>query len=383
MYLLKIIFTLTILLFPLGEFARLEFGNGIAVTLNDILVGITVIFWMIWKVCLTLLKETPLLKPIILFIAIGVLSLFVNIKNLDALEFLTSFLYLLRWVLYAGIYFVVRSFDLSFKNKILMLLVMVGMIILAGGYLQYFLYPALRNLIYLGWDEHLYRMFSSFFDPNFLGIFLVLYFIFILFLFFSKCNLPLSLLLIAILPAIFLTYSRSAILALFIGVFTFLLLLKKRKILIIFSVILAIMLILSTQFLQSEGTNLFRKTSTQARIDSSIQAIEIIKNHPVLGVGFNAYRYAQYRYGFLKGEDWQKSHSGAGTDNSFLFVLATTGVLGFIAYIYLLKTIFKTKDVVVRSSVLALIVSAFFINSLFYPFLMQWIWILIGLKENK
>lgn len=405
MCLLKIVFVLFLLLFPLGELARFELGNSIAFTINDILLVIVISIFILNSVFTKNIQKnfnSPLLKPITIFVGIGLFSLVINSIYLKQAEFFTSFLYLLRWVLYAGVYFVVKSFDSHFRSKTSILLIIVGMIIVAGGYIQYFLYPALRNLIYLGWDEHLYRMFSSFLDPNFVGIFFVLYFLFILYFFFCNRIILLSLILITVLPAIFLTYSRSAILSLFIGVFTFLLLLKKRKILIIFSVILVIMLILSTQFLQSEGTNLFRKTSTQARIDSSIQAIEIIKNHPVLGVGFNAYRYAQYRYGFLGGEDWQKSHSGAGTDNSFLFVLATTGILGFIAYMFLWHKILEemlnqvehdrknkrkqfqpTLNTVLLSSIVALFTSAFFINSLFYPFLMQWIWILVGLRENK
>ena len=42
------------------------------------------------------------------------------------------------------------------------------------GLMQFFLYPDLRNLMYLGWDPHYYRLFSTLLDPNFVGIILVL-----------------------------------------------------------------------------------------------------------------------------------------------------------------------------------------------------------------
>ena len=37
-----------------------------------------------------------------------------------------------------------------------------------------FVYPDLRNLWYLGWDPHYYRVFATLLDPNYVGILLVL-----------------------------------------------------------------------------------------------------------------------------------------------------------------------------------------------------------------
>ncbi|MBI3070128.1 MAG: O-antigen ligase family protein, partial [Candidatus Levybacteria bacterium] len=128
------------------------------------------------------------------------------------------------------------------------------------------------------------------------------------------------------------------------------------------------------------------------RLESTGNAIAIFKDNPLIGVGFNAYRYAQYRYGFIKGENWQIVHSGAGTDNSFLFVLATTGIIGLISYLYLWWVILKkayfeksSKIIsgVVFASVAGLALNAFFINSLFFPFIMAWMWILLGLTESN
>lgn len=181
MTILKIFFVLLLLFFPLGELARFDLENSIAFTINDILLVIVISIFILnsaFKKNIQKKFNSPLSVPIALFASIGLFSLVINSIYLKQAEFFTSFLYLLRWVLYAGVYFVVRSFDSYFKSKILILLVIAGMIIVAGGYLQYFLYPSLRNLYYLGWDEHLYRMFSSFLDPNFAGIFFVLFILF-------------------------------------------------------------------------------------------------------------------------------------------------------------------------------------------------------------
>ena len=109
-------------------------------------------------------------------------------------------------------------------------------------------------------------------------------------------------------------------------------------------------------------------------------------------MGFNAYRYAQNKYANLTDAKWQTTHSGAGTDNSFLFVLATTGILGFLAYVYLLSNIFilgKSKlrknlfSAVLIASLTGLLVNSLFINSLFYVYILEWIWISVAITENS
>lgn len=142
--------------------------------------------------------------------------------------------------------------------------------------------------------------------------------------------------------------------------------------------------------LRSEGTNLLRITSTEARIPTALNSITIFKNNPVLGVGFNAYGFAAEKYGFLKVSNYP-NHAAAGTDNSFLFILATTGVVGFLSYIFLWFKIFlsvkdgiRKKNIfsyVLLASSVALFFDSLFVNSLFYVFIMLWIWIIVGLSE--
>lgn len=393
MFLLKIIFTIFLLLLPLGEIARLQLKNSIAFTLNDILLAITIltsIFLIILKKNVKKSFSTPLLKPIVFFVGVGFLSLVINSSYLNQLEFLTSFFYLLRWMAYASLYFIVLGFDQSFKKKISQILIFSAILLVFVGYVQYFLYPNLRNLYYLGWDEHLYRMFSSFLDPNFAGTFFVLFLIFITGRFYSllkkkqdNASILLGLISLFTFLAIFLTYSRSALVALFAGIISFLFLINKKKLILGILITFILIIFLSPKAFQTEGTNLLRTASSKARLDSAEHAITIFKENPIIGVGFNAYRYAQYRYGFLKGENWQETHAGAGTDNSFLFLLATTGILGLVSYLYILRKMMLKEDPMLKSSIIALIVSSFFVNCLFYTFIMEWVWILIALRKNN
>ncbi len=393
MGLLKVLFIFVLVLFPLGEVARFQFNNGVAVTANDLGVGVLIIAWLITAIRKKRkFLNDPIKKPILVFIFLGFLSLLVNSRILNQQELIISSLYLIRWSFYAGLFFIVTSFDSEFKKKIPYYLLLTGILTVLIGYLQYFFYPALRNLLYLGWDEHLYRMFSVFFDPNFAGIIFVLTLLLMTGIFFGKKAKSLWLVPVALIVviAVFLTYSRSSMIMLVVSLSTFLVLIGRKKWLVGAAVFFVVMMLTFSQFYKSEGTNLLRTTSSYARLGSAENALLVFKENPVFGVGFNAYRYAQHRIGLNTDTEWKFSHGGAGADNSFLFVLATTGIVGFVSYLYLwFKIIVEQKkrktvlsNVVIASS-LGLFIASFFINSLFYPFIMEWMWILVALKESK
>ncbi len=372
----KLILGLIVVALPLGEVARFSF-NEVAITLMDIGTALTVLSWIFLKIKIS---HSDLKKPILIFTGVLTLSLFVNIPRLNANELLVSSSYLIRWIFYTLLFFAVSDLS-SFRKKINKAMLIGGAVVIVGGFAQYFLYPDLRNLRYAGWDEHLYRMFSTFLDPNFAGSFFVLYFLFVSnYLNFKK---KITFILPALtLIAIFLTFSRSAYIMLIVAavIYSFLLKQKKTGIILVVLIINSIVLI-SAISLKSEGTNLLRTASGEARIDSMKNAVTIFKDHPLFGIGFNSYRYAQRNYGFIN-EDKMVVHSGAGTDNSFLFILATSGIIGFAAFIYLLLSMASIKDPLIVSSILALMVNSLFINSFFYPPIMLWLWILLGIRRS-
>lgn len=320
--------------------------------------------------------------PIFIFAGVALLSLLVNTKSLQPSEFIVSLLYLLRWLTFAGVYFIVRDFNFKTKKTFLSWLVVSSFVIILLGFVQYFLYPDLRNLYYSGWDEHLYRLFSTFLDPNFAGAFLVLGFI-------LSLGLNRNLWFVSILTfvAILLTYSRSAFLMFAASICVFLLLIGKKKLLVGILLLLVVGIILIPKNLKSEGVNLLRTASITARQEEAKKALLIVRENPIFGVGFNAYRWAQIRYGLIQKTD---IHSGAGTDNSFLFVLATTGVIGFCAFIYLWYKILQqarltrsTVSFIVIASTAGLFADSLFINSLFYSKILVWMWVLVGVMESK
>jgi len=394
---LKILFIAVLLTVSFGEIIRFEIIKGVFLNLSSLAVGILALYYILYHLIDRKIQKTELMPPLFIFIAICVLSLLSNFNSLKVLEMGHSSLYLVRFIFFLSLYFVIFDFDKKFRIKIPYFMVLIGAIVLLIAYIQYFFYPSLRNLYYLGWDEHLYRMFSSFLDPNFAGAFFSLYLFLVLGLFESELKrrrkirtVILGGLAVFAFISVFLTYSRSAILMLMIGLMVFFVLKKRANIVLFLTLTILIGIMFAPKAFRTEGTNLFRKVSIEARISSAKEAVFLILRKPLLGVGFNAYKFAKNRYVGISLSNYP-SHAESGTDASLLFILATTGVLGFFSYIWLLFKIISLaflrykKNLIAQTlflSLVSLIINSFFINSLFYSFFMLWILILAGLTEN-
>lgn len=382
--------------FCLGQIARIQITPSVAITGLDILTGLFVIGWGVFLVVRKNLIFPPVWKGFGIFTILSAVSLLLNIFSLPTSQALAAFLYLLRFVLYGCLFFIIYSLTPKQKKVLQIFMIISGFVMVIVGYIQFFYYPALRNLYYAGWDEHFYRMFGTFLDPNFLGLFFVGYIIFLLFLLYKtiiiKQRVGLGLLLGITIVALFLTYSRTALIALLIGTGIFLFMNGTRKILYLFVVLILIGVIgvFLTTSRRSEGTNILRVASSEARLGNMKDAITVWQDNYLFGVGFDAYRYAQHRHGIYQG-GWEEGHGGAGADNSFLFVLATTGIVGLAAYLYFLfqhiAQLKKQKDKLLTAlgiaTLLALSVGSFFINGLFYPSLLIWLWSILGITESR
>ena len=388
MDLLKILIPLFFVSFSLGEIARIQFPNSITVGLFDISV-VSLSFYILAK---TRKSKFTLKIPIILFILISLFSLGINFRRYELDQFLIGSLYLLRWIAYTGVYFSATSLSDKGKKYTLRFMMLSGIFIVFFGYLQFLFYPSLRNLYYLGWDEHMHRMFSTFLDPNFAGVVFVLFFVFF-YVFkekFISNRLLSSLILLLTFGAIILTYSRGAYLMFVICALIYSILVRQWKVVAGVVLVFAILFIILSPRFYIENTNLLRVASATQRLESSKQALAIFNKNP-LGVGFNTFRYAREKYGFKDLSLFGPSHSGAGVDNSMVLILVTTGVPGFLVYVYLIYKIFRIgffnlkknkMGLVLLVSLGGLLVNSLFINSLLYSFTMAWIFLLAGLTEN-
>lgn len=401
MRILTILLILLLLAFPFGDVAKITIGENINIKFID-LFSVLISFWLLLLILFKKI-DVKIQSYYLLFPIIGALSLAFNSVWLKPIEFVVASFYLLRWVSYLGVYLVVKNVASKLKEVIIFMLIIDGALFVLFGFLQYFFFSSAIPLLNFGWDDHMYRLFSVFIDPNFAGGFLSLYLIFLMGLIYdrtlrknnnNKMTLSLMVLFLCSLIALFLTFSRSSLLMFIFGVTLFLILInKKRIILLLVGVVLLYILTISSNF-YIENINLFRVASSKSRLDNYQTALNISIDRPLLGVGFNTYRYAKDLYGIQHGWANKPSHADAGVDNSFLFVLVTTGIIGLGAYLYfwinVLKKTFsqftlkhETQTVVILSSVFGLFIHSLFVNSLFFPEIMLWVWLQLALLKEK
>ncbi|KKP86141.1 MAG: O-antigen polymerase [candidate division CPR3 bacterium GW2011_GWE2_35_7] len=398
----RFLFIILIVILPLGQFSRITLGSsGLVIYLNDLLLPLIIGFWVVDLLRRKEKFKPPYLSlPILLFLLVGIISLFWNKQYLSLNEFLISSLYLWRWFTYIGLYFVV--FDLIKKLKdhqeriketrlYINLLIGTGFLVALFGLVQYVIFPNFASMVAQGWDPHYYRVLSTFFDPNYVGGFLVLNFVLIVLMSlevdsWEKFDLIKAGIAVVILTAIVLTFSRSTYLMFVIAMFI-VGVIRSRQLLIlgILVGILAFLLIPRVQERVIGGFNI--DTTASFRFESWEKGLDIAKKNLLLGVSYNSYRYAQIRYDYI--QPWEESEVTSH--------LATTGVTGLLIYLWFLgrqliicgisyiknsSSWSRILGITVFAGVISLIIHSQFVNSLLYPFILEWVMIVIGIMEG-
>lgn len=370
-----------------GQLASLPLVAASRVTLLDVAVVIVLLYAASRSPKKRFIP--PLWAPILGFALVTIISLAMTVGVVPTYVIGGGLLYVLRWVLYAALYWVSASTLLP-SGAWFACLMYSGIGIGVLGLMQYVWYPDLRNLYYLGWDPHYQRLFSSLLDPNFTGIILG---VTALMLFAAaeirKYTVGKTIGLVITVGALILTYSRSSLLAFAIGLFVFGMLTKRKVLALAVTAIIAASFVLLPH--TGEGRDLFRTVSSYARFGSLERAVILIREKPVFGHGFNVLRFVATERSWID-ETVIPSLAGSGLDTSLLFVGATTGIVGMLVYLWLIARLFrlgitglKNKKENVRvtaacyiSVLTALLIHSLFINSLFYPWVLVWIWLGTG-----
>lgn len=346
------------IVFPFGQLTKIP---GLPPTINlylhDLIISLILILWLFTKPKL----DPKLLKPLKLFLLTCLVSLAVALPKFSPTQILISSLYLIRFTVYSSLIFILKDIKLPIKK----LLIFSSSILAVFGILQYSTLPDTRFLSSAQWDDHYYRVIATFGDPSYVGIVLVLGLILVFLTKVTPWLYP-----VFLIP-LFLTYSRSSYLALLTAILSYVVYKKRFKLLLVG---LAFMLVLP--FLPrpgGAGVKLERVFSIKQRLDNYQDSLVIIKANPVFGTGFNTLRFYQNK---------PVSHAGAGLDSSLLFVFATTGIIGFLTYLNLLKNIYN-QSLLIKISLIALLVHSLFQNSLFYPWVLVWLFSLIGYELRR
>jgi len=153
--------------FSLGQLGRVSFLNQeINFYLYEPLLVIGFFYFFIKYRFKPLKLYYPSYKVIFFFMASLLFSFFVNFFSFTVIQNLISSLYFIRLAIYllffCYLFFHLKQIKLRFNNELLFLFIAV----LITSFIQYFFYPDLQNLIYLGWDPHYNRMFGVFFDTS-------------------------------------------------------------------------------------------------------------------------------------------------------------------------------------------------------------------------
>lgn len=346
-----------LVIFPFGQITKIGPVNFL-----DLLVFLMAIY--------TLLKKSkfPTWYPYLLsFILFGLFSWVVNAFIIKSDLIFKGLLYGIRLLIYSVLPIFIFNFFKTKKDKIFILnsLISVAVFTAVFGWVQYLIWPNLTALKYLDWDDHLGRLVGTFLDPTFTSIILVLGSIIAL-----KENKKLSL--IFLLISILFTYSRASYLVLIFILIYF------RKYLIIVLFIISIFFL--PKNMGGEGVNLTRTSSGNLKIINYKETLQIIKKSPTIGVGFNNICPAREVY---LGDVNLESHSCFGSDSSILLIIATTGIIGFILFSAFIIRV--SNFPLLTISFMAVLVHSIFSNSLFYPWVMFWLFVLLGLgsKVNR
>jgi len=419
---LRYLISLLILSTAGGQLLRIPYLQGTGILVSDFILAIVGLFWLYQLITKQVkIRLDKINLTLIAFLLFLLTSLLFNIYKIPTSDGLLSLFYYLRLFAYLSLFFIAQDLN---KKKVflfyLTILTTLSLVVLGFLQLKYFPDFEVLNMQKQGWDPHIGRMLSTWFDPNFLGGFFAFVLSLLsgilvvnfnktpnLLLFFSsKKNLILSGVFFLTLISLVLTYSRSSYLAFLVAMFLVTLIASRKLLLVgIISVILIFSVSdrLQIRVIDAYETaqSMFNPYSVDTpdatarfRIESWKEGIDLFREKPFIGHGFNTLRYIQAQRGLT---EW-KSHNAGGIDSSLLTLLVTTGIIGLTLFmIFLSQILLKTyhnyqQDSDILNSglnlgyfcgIIGLLVHSFFVNSLLFPFIMIFLWIFGGIVMHK
>ena len=288
---------------------------------------IFLLFWTIFK-GLPIKEIKPIRYPFVVFVFSLLISAFFSQSRISSLRELLSYA--------AGLMVFLACASLSWKDKftIIRTIILAGVIIGLLALYQYFFgfSHILDYISKMKINDHFaldyierQRVFFPFITPNTLAGYLILV-------------IPLALInegkgkyliLAPLLSALFLTQSLGAFISIFLGIIVYFCLqgkFKKRWLLVLLGLFatIGIIFMLRTKTQKQHIQPLF---STTMRLTYWQETFQIIKSHPLTGIGPGNFDLPRSRY----------------AHNSYLQLWAETGTLGLLAFLWLTLSIIKSS----------------------------------------
>lgn len=389
-------------------------GRALPILVNDLAVGAMILLCGVGLAQHRQLRLDRVSFLALLFMAVGGVSALLAIPRfgLSLGAVLVSLSYLARWAVYFAIYLivtnVVRSGDVT---RVWRALEGTILVFSAFGVVQSIFLPNFAQIVYpdsrayLDWDPQGHRLVSTFLDPNYAGAFILIGLLVALGQLAMGARVAWWKLAV-LFPALLMTASRSALLAFMVAAMVIMVVRGLSKQLLRAAAIGMVVLLAASPWLL-EFARSFNKLEMDAsaltRIMNWVHGLTIVADHPILGIGFNTWGFVQQEYGWLTPDG---AHAASfGIAGGLLFVAALTGLVGLAVYVAMLGAIVRRARRVWRDRSVSpehrgialggaalvpmIVVHSLFTNSIFYPFLMEALWVVWALtlpmlqRENR
>ena len=404
-------FWICLLLLIPGLLARIAIG-GSGILTTDLLVPLFAALWVGKKIIFNeKFPKCDFIGAGFAFVLVATVTWLIGAWELDISAKILSFSYIVRiitmliigWA--ASEFFVQKSKTTNYKLQTIKEVFFkrfffISAVVIVLGFIQFLLIPDISSFSTEGgWDPHIGRLLGTWLDPNYLAGFLGFLLPIIVGEWYRTKNKWFLLLIGATLVALFLTFSRSGYLAAIIGL-GFFFLFRDWKILLLAAFIATLGLAASERAQKRVGeltgtmaSIILQDTAeidptAKLRIQNWIKTLDLWKKYPATGIGYNTYRWRAAEEGVVD----ENYFSAGGADGTHLTVLVTTGIVGFLAYMWFLMTLFwkpiqrwlKTKNELqlgFAMGFLSLIIHSFFVNSLFFPLIFLPVIVIAGVLQ--
>lgn len=386
--------SLLFLLLP-GLLLRIDFG-GAGILAVDILLSAFIATWL-WVHVIRRKKipRTSIFNGFMIFVCIAALSLVLGIGfDISGKEILLAAGYVVRLIGFAlfGLTAYQMWQDDVQRKKFFRNMLWITLVVVLLGFVQFYVYPDLGDISNPGeWDPHVGRLLGTWMDPNYMAAFIGFMLCMTIGLWYENKNkwfrARVGVLFLGMLYALFLTFSRGGYLAAVAGLGVYFLFRDPKILLLLIAMmVLGIStneraqerlggLLSTTQAIILSDTSEIDPTAN-LRLISWRRSTTLFERNPIFGIGYNTYRTRASQSGLVD----PKYFSSGGADSTHLTVLVTTGIVGFLPYVFFCFFFFwrplqvfrkykKESALGFAAGWMCLLVHATFVNSLFFPLL--------------
>lgn len=398
---MRLFFWLCLLLLIPGMLARIDAG-GAGILAMDIVLLVFSVIWLAKKIIID--RSFPRNRWVGSgFLLVGILfaTWLLGAGDLSTEGKLLSAAYLIRIVEF--LIFGWAATDLfSREEKLLTKFFTISAVVILLGFVQFVLVPDISHFSTEGGlDPHIGRLLGTWLDPNYFAGFLGFLLPLVIGSWYRERKWWLLLLVAATMVALFLTFSRSGLLAAGVGLLFFFAW-KDWKIILIAVLVAALGIAASPRAQKRIGelagtarSIILRDTdeidpTASLRLMNWKKSLTLWEKSPIVGTGYGTYRWAAAEEGIVD----ENYYSAGGADSTHLTTLVTSGVLGFLVYLFFLGKLWwqgwqpwrqqrNPVSLGFAAGLLALVVHACFVNSLFFPLLFVPVMAMAGVLENS